>query len=263
MLILIKLATWMLSPLGIFFSLLFMGALFKRVRTLCWGLGVFSLVVFSNEWVAHQVLLPLEMRAQRLHETQKAEWTLQQKRPLAIVVLGGGMSAPIPPLRLFPELHDASDRVWHGARLFKQGVADKVIVSGGLSPGLQAGQLLTEAQAMAEFMEALGVPRDAIILESQARTTRENAEKTREILERLLPQESKGGYSIALVTSASHMARSIRNFENQGFQVLPYPIDFQSGLADKPFYRFLLPNAEALEQNQASIKEWIANWIGY
>lgn len=103
-------------------------------------------------------------------------------------------------------------------------------------------------------MVGLGVPARAIVLETESRTTRENAKKTAEKIK---------VRAIILVTSASHIPRATRNYEAEGFAVLPYPTDFQSGLEDKPLYRLILPSAEALEQNQAIFKEWLAKWIGY
>jgi len=48
----------------------------------------------------------------------------------AIVVLGGGVGAVVPP-RLYPDLGGGADRVLHAARLFAAGKAPWVIVSGG------------------------------------------------------------------------------------------------------------------------------------
>jgi len=51
----------------------------------------------------------------------------------AIVVLGGAVSAPRPP-RVYPDLNDAADRVWHAARLYRAGKAPLIIASGGTQP---------------------------------------------------------------------------------------------------------------------------------
>jgi len=263
MLILIKLATWLVSPLGIVLGLASLGMAIRRIRAWAWSASLLFLVLFSNEYLAHLVLQPLELEAKATHASRKAEWSLLQKQPTTIVILGGGMSAALPPLREFPELHEASDRVWQGARLFHQGIAPRILVSGGKAPGLQSTAIKTEAESMQTFLLDLGVPNKAILLEPESRTTRENAERTLEILQPALGSEGSDWKRIALVTSASHMERSIRNYESVGFEVLPYPTDFQSGIDDKPLYRLLLPNAEALQQNQVTFKEWLAKWIGY
>src|SRR3982751_1539306 len=49
----------------------------------------------------------------------------------AIVVLGGGIGPAEPPNIPDPHLNDAADRVWHAARLYRRGLAPRIIVSGG------------------------------------------------------------------------------------------------------------------------------------
>ncbi|MET0257687.1 MAG: YdcF family protein, partial [Methylobacterium sp.] len=69
---------------------------------------------------------------------------------------------------------------------------------------------------------ALGLDERRLVLEDRSRTTRENALLTRELLQ---PQS---GQVWLLVTSAAHMPRSVGCFRAAGFDVLPYPTDYQT-----------------------------------
>ena len=71
---------------------------------------------------------------------------------------------------------------------------------------------------MKEWAGRLGVPSESIITEDNARTTYENAARTKDLL--------GNRTSIILVTSATHMPRAAALFRAQGFDVLPYPCGF-------------------------------------
>ncbi|RME59679.1 hypothetical protein D6779_03725 [Candidatus Parcubacteria bacterium] len=71
----------------------------------------------------------------------------------AIVVLGGGVGAAVPP-RLEPDLAGAADRVWYAARLYHAGKAPIILAVGGGIPWL--GPKTPEADAMQYFLAAWG-----------------------------------------------------------------------------------------------------------
>ncbi len=98
-----------------------------------------------------------------------------------IIVLGGG----------------AEDRPQYAAKLFKEHVAPKVLVSG-------AG----DDEIYRFILVADGVPRSAIQLESESRTTRENAQFCAPLLRRERVQ------SAVIVTSWYHSRRALRCFEH-------------------------------------------------
>lgn len=119
----------------------------------------------------------------------------------AIVVLGGALSPPSAG-RQYPDLSGGSDRVWHAARLYHAGKAPLVVMSGGSDP---AFSLVSEAQAMRDFIQDLGVPAAAVVLEPDSRNTRENARFAALLLrQRQISQ-------VLLVTPALHMRRAPPN----------------------------------------------------
>jgi len=98
----------------------------------------------------------------------------------AIVVLGG-----------------TPDRAYRAAELFRQGAAPKVIVTG-----------FGDDQINVRILEENGVAATNIILESVARTTRENAVFSIPLLRNL------GAKRVIIVTSWSHSRRGLHVFEH-------------------------------------------------
>jgi uncharacterized SAM-binding protein YcdF (DUF218 family) len=88
-------------------------------------------------------------------------------------------------------------RIDHAADLHRRGLVAHLIVSGGAA---RAG--VREADAMRELLVARGVPDQAILLESRARSTEENFACAAPILRQLAARR------VLLVTEPWHMARA-------------------------------------------------------
>lgn len=118
----------------------------------------------------------------------------------AIIVLGAAFrrdGTPSPAMRR---------RARHAARLFAEGRAPRLILTGG--PTGASG--VSEAAAMARIALAAGVPEDCLVLESAARSTLENARRTAALMRR------HGWRQALLVTDAFHMPRARRVFRTHG-----------------------------------------------
>ena len=167
-----------------------------------------------------------------------------------IVLLTGGEVPRMPP-RLYDEVGQAGNRVLYAARLFKQGVATRILVTGGNLSFLRTIEG-SEAEADGRLLTGLfGIDSSRILLEKKARNTYENAVFTRKMLDSLrLPR------TVILVTSAMHMPRSVAVFRKAGLSVVPAPTDFR---ADEPIHMkliYILPNVEALGNSTAALHEW-------
>lgn len=117
-----------------------------------------------------------------------------------LVVLGaavwpGGQPSPV-----------LSDRLARAAQLYHEGVADKIICSGGIGKYPPA-----EAEVGKQFLLKAGVAEKDIIVEAASFSTAEQAERIKEICDR------EGFKSIALVTSFFHEKRAIQLFRGAGF----------------------------------------------
>lgn len=135
-----------------------------------------------------------------------------------IVILGGGIDAIEFP-RNHVELGAAADRVFYGSWLYQQGAAPKILLTGGYIPWLGTREG-SPAENMALVLARLGIPDEALIMETKSQNTYENALYTQEILNQL------GISRVLLVTSAQHMPRAYAIFKNLGLEVIPAPTDY-------------------------------------
>jgi uncharacterized SAM-binding protein YcdF (DUF218 family) len=166
----------------------------------------------------------------------------------ALVVLGGTMEPP-DAVRPWPNLGPGADRVWHASRLYAAGKAPVVLLSGGSD---MTAALYAESLGMRQFMLDLGVPAAALLTEERSRNTRENAEMSARLL------RERGIQKVLLVTSALHMRRAVKLFEQQGLVVHPVATDHEVG---SPNGRMSwLPDANALDGSARAFKEMVGYW---
>ncbi len=132
-----------------------------------------------------------------------------QARPVdAIVVLGAAQYDGRPS----PQLAARLDEV---VRLWPQGLAPVVVVTGGKQPG----DRFTEAQASARYLVERGVPESAIVFENDGATTYESLRAT----VALLPTRSDTRASVLLVTDPFHSLRSRLIAEEVGLEAYVAP----------------------------------------
>jgi uncharacterized SAM-binding protein YcdF (DUF218 family) len=248
--VLSKLLPILLYPLSLVSFLLIAALLLKRHRR-SRQLILIALALLwlgANRYVAGEVVQSLEWRYLPPAEIPPVE---------AIVILGGGTSAAEYP-RSTVEVSGAGDRVIYGARLYRDGAAPLVVVTGGLLPWSDSES--SGADSMTEFLLFLGVPPEAILVERESDNTYENAVFTKALLEEM------GINRILLVTSAIHMPRSVLVFQKQGFEVIPAPTDYQATISSvqKPFSETwpdlilgLFPNADNLNELTSALKEYL------
>jgi uncharacterized SAM-binding protein YcdF (DUF218 family) len=243
-----KLLPLLFYPLGLTIVLSIVGlVLFKRRRkrqasTLV-ILAIWLLYISSTELVAHALTRSLEF--QNLPITIAAAD--------AIVVLGGGTKSPQSP-RPLPEVSEAGDRLIYAAKLYKDGKAPKIILSGGRVTWKD--ETGSESSDMAILLDLLGVPPSAILEDPTSLNTRQNAINVQQIVDREQFQK------LILVTSATHMPRSLAIFRRLGMDIAPAPPDFYTTQADQranPQGRLLslLPDAENLLLTTRSLKEYV------
>lgn len=165
----------------------------------------------------------------------------------AIVVLGGGVSAPEPP-RLYPEVSAAGDRILHAARLYKAGKSRWIIASGWRGTWSK-DNIESEASAMRVLLKELGVPEEAVLIEEDSRNTRENAKFTKRLL------DLREFNTILLVTSALHMPRAMAEFSYICSKVYPAPTDFEIEMNRSKTVLDWMPDAGALAGGSRAFKE--------
>ena len=207
-----KFVPLLVYPLGLGIILVAAALLLRRRKRLQTGLlaaALLILVLGSNRWVSYTLARSLE-------------WQYLPPDPVpagdVIVILGGGTESAQYP-RSAVEVNSAGDRVLHAARLYHQGAAPTILVSGGNIVWL-GGRTMTPAQEMTDLLKLMGVPESAIWQQPASQNTQEDAEYSAAML------KEKGVQRVLLVTSAMHMPRAVILFHHMGIDVIPAPTDY-------------------------------------
>lgn len=209
---------------------------------LAW-LGIGSLWLLSSSAVAPRLaalLLP--------DYPPQSPATLAAARVQAIVVLGGGVTARN------PEFGSAQPNGYTLARLrygvwLARGSGLPMAYSGGIgwsnkgdSPPPPEGEV-----AQRVLQQDWGQPLRWV--DNRARDTHENAEFLAPLLQR------DGVHRVALVTSWPHMARSVYEFKQVGFDVVPAPTGYpRVGSGD---WLAWLPTVGGLSESWYVLREWL------
>jgi uncharacterized SAM-binding protein YcdF (DUF218 family) len=222
----------------------------KKVARSMAGLAVLEAALLSLPPVADLLIDPLQNEARAA--AAKAPPCCYE----AIVVLGGGIRPAISPWLPDPDLQASADRMWQAARLYRRGLAPKIIVSGGdiLDQFGGVPTASTEAGAMTQFLTDLEVPPAAIVSEEQSLNTRDNIQ-----LVRTLVQDKP----VALVTSAYHMPRAMRLAARNGLNALAFPTDWETSWATRPIWLNWLPTGQAQAVSATAIWEYVALAFDY
>ncbi|OZI19453.1 hypothetical protein CAL26_17700 [Bordetella genomosp. 9] len=175
----------------------------------------------------------------------------------AIVVLGGNIANDRANWFLPYERETAIRRFQTAEQLYDAGRAPRIVLSGGALSGD-----VSEAEGMAHALRQSGVPRSAMILENDSRTTYENAILTEGQL------KEHNIRTVLLVTSALHMPRAMAAFRKQGVTAIPAPSQPQIELPASPRISPWLPDERAFDGSRSIIKEytglflyWLRGWI--
>jgi uncharacterized SAM-binding protein YcdF (DUF218 family) len=251
-----KLLPLFVYPLGSACVLLLFALAAKNNPRARAGLITTALIILwlsSTTGFSHLLARSLEWRYPTPDEIPSAD---------VVVVLGGGTEPAAYP-RPSVEINGAGDRVLYAASLYKEGKAAHILLSGGYISWQNKGTS-TPAEEMASILTAIGIPEEALWLETTSQNTYENALYSKDIL-----SENEID-CILLVTSAMHMPRAVALFEKQGVEVFPVPVDFnvtenesQQDHGSKLQSKIInvIPQASNLSLTTNAMKEYIGYFI--
>lgn len=241
MFVIFKWLLWLCMPFT-WMLLVFWLAPFFLWRKQCYKMAFLSLLcgmfftALSLPFVSDSIGYSLEKKfpPQHLNQIPKAD---------AILLLGGSvlsLKEDIP----YPECDTAVDRVVMAARLYHAGKAPIIIPSGEQS-----------YYAEKPLLEAMKVPATAIVCESKARDTAENAKLTLEMLEK------RGCKSALLISSSWHLTRAQMLYEGSTIIITPVGCDYESTIALKesgvrPLW-MKVPSPKALHNSCRYLKEYL------
>ncbi len=228
-------------PLSVCLLLLALGLIYVILRRskdaiAPFVLGTLLLYAFSLNTVAGYLIRPLE-RAYPAFNPASAD--IAKKRIKWVVVLGSGhwTDHGLPPGAMLDEA--ALYRLTEGIRVAGAFPGSILVLSGGAYKDQQSN-----AQVMAAAAVGLGFDPSRIILSDQALDTHDEALRIKNLA---------GQDDFVLVTSASHMLRAMKLFENQGLKPTPAPAYYRA----KGEPEYFLPGASNITTCHIAVHEYL------
>ena len=231
-----KFITFFVEPLGIVLVLFILGLYFlfidkNRLAKIFLSLSLGFLLLFSYQPFSNFLVKNLENRYPKYDYKQDIKY---------IHVLGSGhntdKSQP-----LSSHIGSAgTKRVLEGVIIHFKTPNSKLIFT-----GYEGKTDVPTAKMNADLAMALGVKEENIIIDGKPKDTKEEAIFTKSLL---------GNESFVLVTSATHMPRSMRLFKSLGLNPIAAPTDFHK--REFKGY-FVAPQIGFLENSRRSIHEYI------
>jgi uncharacterized SAM-binding protein YcdF (DUF218 family) len=164
-----------------------------------------------------------------------------------VIVLGGALDVKRSHWRGRPELSEAADRVAGLLELARCYPDAKVVFTGGTGALLDIRH--READLIPNLLDRMGSTADRLVLERDSRNTHENAVFSKALA------EPRPGEVWFLVTSAFHMPRAVGAFRSNGWEVIPYPVDYRS--IGRPDWTSPPDLVRGLVEVSLALREWV------
>lgn len=228
-------------PLSVCLVLFALGLLYVVLRRSRDAIAPFVLAglllyAFSLNTVAEYLVRPLERAYPPL--TLSAQ-EVAKKRVKWVVVLGSGhwTDRSLPPGAMLSEA--ALYRLTEGIRVANRFPDSILVLSGG-----QFRDEQSSAQVMAAAAVDLGFDPGRIVLSDKALDTHDEARHIKALT---------GSDAFVLVTSASHMLRSVKLFQGQGLEPVPAPAYYRA----KGEPEYFLPHPDNLKTCHMAVHEYL------
>lgn len=220
---LIEPLNWLIFLLG--FSLLFLGL---RKLHLCKRfllLAIMDVLVVGWLPTSEVFLRALEDAVPKANVAQLSKDNLG-----GIIILGGAIEGgEIAMDRGEISIYSSAERVTKAFELIRQHPELPYIFSG--FSGRLTPKGISEADAFKRLIAEQGLPDQYAHYENQSRNTYENALYIKPMILAISSQGNPNEVQKPwlLITSASHMYRSVKVFQKMGVNVVPMPVDYQTG----------------------------------
>lgn len=203
--------------------------------------GFSLLLLISNDFITNEVVMLWEPAATSYSEITK-------KYKLGILLTGVTKGNMQPDDRVY--FQRGADRVTHTLQLYKLGIIEKILISGG--SGSIAQRSRQEADEIADALILMGVPQSDILIENQTRNTHESAVAVKAMLQNnYLPSDC------LLITSAYHMRRSLACYAKVGWRCDTFTCDFLSHERKFTPDVLLVPRADSITIWTTLAREWV------
>lgn len=214
----------------------------KRWKQRVFWTGFALLFFFSNDFIANEVM--------RLWEPEPVAYKdIPKKYKYGIVLTGVTISQRQPDDRIY--FTRGADRVVHTLQLYKLGIIEKILVSGGSGRLLDIGE--READEVKTALVLMGAREEDVIVEATSRNTHESAVEVKGMFDSLNVRPSE----CMLITSGYHMRRSIACFRKVGLDMDTFSTDYYTHARVFTPDVFIVPRVEAFFIWHRVTKEWV------
>lgn len=244
-----KIVQFCIEPLNwvivfVFLSLLFMGLRKPHLCKRFLLLALADLLIVGWLPTSEALLRILENSVPQVQLTQMSE-----KDFGGIIILGGAIEGgQIAVDRGEVSIYSSAERVTKAFELIRQ-YPDLPFIFSGFS-GRLAPKGVSEADAFKQLVAEQGLPDKNAHYENQSRNTYENVVLMKPMILSLgansLKEAGDPPKPWLLITSASHMYRSLKIFQKQGIEVVPVLVDYQT--------------AYGLRWNKFDLEDGVQNW---
>jgi uncharacterized SAM-binding protein YcdF (DUF218 family) len=208
----------------------------RRLAVSVLAILALAVVLPVGSWLT----VPLEERFPRPGTTPE--------RVTGVIVLGGAQQPHITASRGVLALNQHGERLIEGLALARRHPEARLLFSGWSARPDEQGT--SEQLVNTVFIDLMDFDEDRVIREERSRNTWENALYTRDLIE----PDAEDVW--LLVTSASHMPRSIGMFRTVGLDLVPWPVDYQTARPLRWSGRFSV--AGRLDDLDFATREWLA-----
>lgn len=239
-----KILWWVFEPSNLVLLIFVVGTALLWTRRLRLARGLVALgtgLMVALAFVPFETLLiePLENRFPRLTEIPADA--------VGLICLGGAVNKIISVERDQTTLSGAAERLTYFVALARRNPELRLVFTGG--GGSLRRPELTEVPVVKRLFSEIGFDSGRVVYEGRSRNTHENAIFTYDLV-KPAPDERW-----VLITSAAHMPRSVGVFRAAGWNVIPYPVDYNLD----PSRPFLLWHGagQGLSTLTSGLREWV------
>ena len=241
-----KLIWLFLSPDSLLLVLFAAGLLLLWLDNVLWArrllLGVFSAFLLIGLFpVGEWLLYPLENRYPVNPELDKVD---------GIIVLSGALDPVRSALWDQVVVGGASERNFAFIELARKFPAAKLVYSGG--SGRMINQQYKAADVARRLFNHQGMDLSRILFERESRNTWENGLFSKKLV------NPKMGEKWVLITTAWHMPRAVSVFCKIGWDVIPFPVDYQSERGN--LLRVDWGGVSNMSGLAVGVKAWVGQW---
>lgn len=247
------LLSFLIMPFSFTLILIFIGLIVvwkldkHRLGIIISGTGLFLLYFFGSYYGSTMLMKPLDQEYMPLLYPETLD-VLADAPPPVVVVMGSGHYIS----DKFPATSQLSEngilRMNEGIRIHRR-LPDSTLILLGGTPH----QDIYTSEVQLEVMEILGIPADSV----QSRTGALNTEQEAELIARIMQSDFSPDTPVILVTSSTHLRRSMRLFQGAGLDPIPAATGHYIMGPPKSFWDYISWKPDRLDTSHDAIHEYV------